>query len=114
MEAYDRRDDRIRTSGLETDTYPTATFELTEDIVIPEAIRDGSTVDVDIQGNLILHGVTSSVTTPLQIRMSGDSVEIVGSQDVILSDYDIDVSAFGGFVSVEDEGTIEFELSLQR
>jgi polyisoprenoid-binding protein YceI len=109
-----RRDDRIRTSGLQTDTYPTTTFELTDDIAVPEAIRDGSTVKADAQGNLILHGVTRSVTIPLQIRLSGNSVEIVGSQVITLSDYEIDVSAFGGFVSVEDEGTIEFELSLMR
>ena len=109
-----RRDGRIRTSGLETDTYPTATFELTDDIAVPEAIRDGSTVNADAQGDLTLHGVTRSVTIPLQIRLSGDSVEIVGSQVITLRDYEIDVSAFGGFVSVEDEGTIEFELSLMR
>jgi polyisoprenoid-binding protein YceI len=109
-----RRDDRIRTSGLETDAYPTTTFELTEEIAVPEAIRDGSTVIADAQGDLTLHGVTRSVTIPLQIRLSGGSVEVVGSEDIVLSDYDIDVSAFGGFVSVEDEGTIEFELHLAR
>jgi polyisoprenoid-binding protein YceI len=109
-----RRDDHIRTSGLETDAYPTTKFELTDDIVVPEAISDGSTVNADAQGDLTLHGVTRSVTIPLQIRLSGDSVEIVGSQVITLSDYEIDVSAFGGFVSVEDEGTIEFELSLTR
>lgn len=109
-----RRDDRIRTSGPETDTYPTTTFELTDDIAVPEAIRDGSTVNADAHGDLTLHGVTRSVTIPLQIRLSGDSVEIVGSQVITLSDYEIDVSAFGGFVSVEDEGSIEFELSLMR
>lgn len=109
-----RRDGRIRTSGLETDTYPTTTFEATDDIAVPEAIRDGSMVKADAQGDLTLHGVTRSVTIPLQIRLSGNSVEIAGSQIITLSDYEIDVSAFGGFVSVEDEGTIEFELSLMR
>lgn len=109
-----RRDDRIRTSGLQTDEYATATFELTEDIAVPEEIRDGSTVGVDAQGDLTLHDVTRSVTIPLQIRLSGNSVELVGSQDITLSDYQIDVSTFGGFVSVENEGTIEFELSLVR
>jgi len=109
-----RRDDRIRTSGLETDTYPTTSFELMDDIVVPEVIREGSTVNVDARGDLTLHGVTRSVTIPLQIRLSGNSVEIVGSQTLTLSDYEIDVAAFGGFVSVENEGTIEFELSLMR
>lgn len=109
-----RRDDRIRTSGLETDTYPTTSFELTDDIAVPEVIREGSTVNVDAPGDLTLHGVTRSVTIPLEIRLSGNSVEIVGSQVITLSDYEIDVAAFGGFVSVKNEGTVEFELSLMR
>jgi polyisoprenoid-binding protein YceI len=109
-----RRDDRIRTSGLETDTYPTTSFELTDDIIVSEVIREGSTVNVDAPGDLTLHGVTRSVTIPMEIRLSGNSVEIAGSQVITLSDYEIDVAAFGGFVSVENEGTIEFELSLTR
>ena len=109
-----RRDDRIRTSGLESDSFPKATFELTEDIELPNILRDGSTVNVDARGELALHGVTRSVTVPLEIRLSGATVQVVGRHDVSMSDYDIDVDLFGGFVSVEERGTIEFELTLAR
>jgi polyisoprenoid-binding protein YceI len=109
-----RRNERIRTSALETNAFPTATFELTEDVDVPAAIRDGETVTVDAAGELTLHGVTRTVTIPLQIRLSGNAVEILGSFDIDMADYDIDVLSFGGFVSVEDSGTMEFVLSLQR
>lgn len=109
-----RRDDRIRTSALQTDDFPTATFELTENVEVPEGLRDGDAVPVDAEGELTLHGVTRVVTIPLEIQQSGNAVEILGSLDIAMADYDIDVSAFGGFVSVEDNGTLEFVLSLQR
>lgn len=109
-----RRDERVRSSGLESDFFPTATFELTDDIDMPTSLRDGATVSVDAPGEMTLHGVTRPVTVPLEIRLSGATVQVVGSQEIMLSDYEIDVSSFGGFVSVEDTGTIEFELTLAR
>lgn len=109
-----RRDDRIRTTGLESDSFPTATFELTEDIDMPNSLREGSSVNVDAPGELTLHAVTRSVTVPLEIRLSGATVQVVGSHEITMSDYDIDVGSFGGFVSLEETGTIEFELTLAR
>ena len=37
----DRRDGQIKRRGLETDTYPTATFTLTQPVVIPAEALDG-------------------------------------------------------------------------
>jgi polyisoprenoid-binding protein YceI len=109
-----RRDDRMRTFALQTDTFPTATFTLTKGVVVPSRIRKGGTVSVQATGELTLHGVTQSVTIPLEMRLSGDTVQIQGSLDVNMADYHIDVSSFGGFVSIEDHGTMEFILSLQH
>jgi polyisoprenoid-binding protein YceI len=106
-----RRDDRIRSSGLETDTFPEASFALTEPIVFDDAPADGETVEVTATGDLTLHGVTRSVRIPLQARRTGDTIEVVGSVEIAFADYDIVAPSFGGFVTVDDHGTIELQLT---
>lgn len=106
-----RRDDRIRTSGLETDTFPEATFSLTEPITFDTEPADGETVEVTATGDLTLHGVTRSIEIPIQARRTGDTIEVVGSAEIAFADYDIVAPSFGGFVTVEDHGTIELQLT---
>jgi polyisoprenoid-binding protein YceI len=106
-----RRDDRIRSSGLETDAFPEATFTLTEPIVFETEPEDGETVEVTASGDLTLHGVTRSVEIPIQARRTGDTIEVVGSLEITFADYDIAAPSFGGFVTVQDHGTIELQLT---
>ena len=54
-----RRDNRIRTQGLESDRFPTATFVSTSPISVPADAVNGSPVKVSAEGDLTLHGVTS-------------------------------------------------------
>ena len=66
-----RRDDYIRTRGLETNTYGTATFTLTEPIALPGDLPAGQQFDVTAVGDLTLHGVTKRVELPLQAQWDG-------------------------------------------
>ena len=106
-----RRDDRIRTNGLETSTFPEATFTLTTPIAFDAEPAEGEAVEVTATGDLTLHGVTRSVEIPLQARRSGDTIEVVGSLEVAFADYDIVAPSFAGFVTVDDRGTIERQLT---
>ena len=47
-----QRDNRLRTEGLQTDTYPTATFKLTKPVEIPAAALAGTASDVTLTGDL--------------------------------------------------------------
>jgi polyisoprenoid-binding protein YceI len=106
-----RRDDRIRSSGLETDAFPEASFVLTEPIAFDAEPADGETVETTATGDLTLHGVTRSVQIPIQARRTGDTIEVVGSLEIDFADHDIVAPNFGGFVTVEDHGTIELQLT---
>ena len=64
----DRRDNRLRTEGLQTDQFPTATFTLTQPVDVPAAAIAGTATDVTLVGDLTLHGVTKSVEIPAQAR----------------------------------------------
>lgn len=106
----DRRDNRIRTSGLESDRFPAATFELTE----PIGFTDANTASVTATGDLTIHGVTKSVTIPIDAARREEVLELVGSITFPFSDFDMTPPSVGGFVTVEDDATLEFKIILER
>jgi polyisoprenoid-binding protein YceI len=106
----DRRDDQLRVRGLETDTFQTATFELTEPIGFAEQPARGETVTTEAVGDLTVHGVTREVTVPVDARWTGYQIEVVASVDVALTDFDIEPPTGFLVLSVADQGTIELHL----
>ncbi len=109
----DRRDELMKTSGLETNSFPEATFTLTEPIELDPVPDIGAAVEVDAVGTLELHGVTQTVTFPMQARWDGSQLVVVGSLEIALADYAITPPDLP-FLSVEDTGTIEVSMILQR
>ncbi len=104
------RDNAIRTRGLETGRFPTATFELTEPITIGSEPAQGEEIEAQATGNVTLHGVTKQVTIPITARRSGERITVVSSFDVALADYEMERPTTARVLSVNDEGTIELQL----
>jgi len=110
-----RRDNRLRNEGLQTDTYPTATFTLTQPVEVPAAALAGTPSDVTLVGDLELHGVKKSVSIPAQVQLVDGMIQVAGSLGFPLADFDIVAPNIGGFiVSIADEGTLEFLVSFTR
>jgi polyisoprenoid-binding protein YceI len=110
-----RRDDRLRTEGLETDRFPTATFVLTGTVDIAAAAIDGTPTDLVLVGDLTLHGVTRSVEIPAQAQLADGRIQVAGSITFPLADFDIAAPNVGGFIlSIADEGALEFLVSFSR
>ena len=104
-----QRDRALRDLGLETDRFPTATFTLTEPIVLPGAPVVGETVDVEAMGELELHGVTRPVTLALQAVWRGPTIEVAGTAPVRLADFAI-ARVSVPLVAVDDAGMLEVQL----
>lgn len=109
-----RRDNRIRTVGLQSDTFPTATFALAGPVTLPVGAATGSEVDVSVAGDLTVHGVTRRVSIPLKARLSGGALQVVGSITFPFEDFGMTPPSIGGFVSVDDRATMEFRVDLGR
>jgi polyisoprenoid-binding protein YceI len=107
----ERRDNAIRDRGLETERFPESTFTLTGPLELPSPPTVGEAVSLTAAGELTLHGVTRPVDVPVEARWNGGTIEVVGTIDVAFADYDIEAPSVGGFVSVEDEGEIELQLT---
>jgi len=109
-----RRDNRIRSSGLESNTFPTATFVLVEPVTVTGDILSGATLEATLVGDLTLHGETRRVSIPAQARLTGSMIEVVGALTFPFADFGMTPPNIGGFVSVDDNATLEFSLILIR
>ena len=109
-----RRDGALRRQALETNTYPTTTFTLTEPIPIDAAPAEGETLSVTATGDLTLHGVTREVQIPMEGQLVGDRVAVVGSLEIVFADYDMDPPSAFIVLEVDDHGIMEFQLVFER
>ncbi len=108
------RDGALRTRGIETDTYPFATFVLTEPIPIDALPIGEETFSATVQGTLDLHGVTNAVSIALEGQYVDGLVVVVGSTEIALADYDIEPPTGFRVLSIDEVGIMEFQLVLER
>lgn len=105
-----RRDGQLVRGGIQTGTYPTATFTLTSPIDLGATPSDGHEIDVTATGQLMLHGQTKTVQIALKARFSGSVIEVVGSLPIVFSDYGIQKPSSFAVLSIADQGTMELQL----
>jgi polyisoprenoid-binding protein YceI len=108
------RDGRIRSSGLESDTFPEAKFVLTTPITLPKIPAAGQTITADATGDFTLHGVTKKVTITIEGRWDGQDVQIVGRLPIAFADYGITAPTAPVVASVDDHGEMEFQLFFKK
>ncbi len=104
-----RRDQPIQRT-LETSTYPTATFELTQPISLLQAPAEGVTYNLTAVGNMTVHGVTKQVSVDLHAQLKNGVIVVVGSTPFSFADYNMTAPQAPVVLSVDDHGTIEFQL----
>jgi polyisoprenoid-binding protein YceI len=109
-----RRDGQLQRQALETARFPQATFKLTSPIQLATAPGDGQAITATATGELTLHGVTKSVQIPIEARLSGDVVTVVGNLEIQFADYSVDQPTSFAVLSIEDHGTMEFQLHFRH
>lgn len=108
-----RRDGPAR-NALGTSQFPTASFVLTSPIDLGDAATTGAKTSVTASGDLTVHGVTKSVQMPLEAQLTGNTIVVVGSLDVVFSDYGISAPTAPIVLSVDDHGQMELQLFFSR
>ncbi|WP_421117923.1 YceI family protein [Aquihabitans daechungensis] len=110
------RANAMKNRGLETSTFPEASFELTGPIDFGEKPVDGETVTASATGDLTIHGVTNEVTFDVEAKVVGDTIRVATADPVpvVLADYDIEKPTGGPVAEVADEGSFEFLVVLAQ
>lgn len=102
-----RRDRALADRGIETARFPTASFELTDAFPVSRKAAKA-------RGELTLHGETQPITATVRGQRLGDSaIELVGEVPIDFDRFGIEPPSVAGFVTVRDEGTLEFKLRLR-
>ena len=109
-----QRDNALRTRGLETNDFPTATFVLTEPLALGAAPEEGVPFAGTAIGDLTLHGVTNSISMPVEGSLVAGTVVVIGSVDVALADYGIEPPTGFSVLGINETGTIEVQLAFVR
>lgn len=109
----DRRDRQFHERIMDTGTFPTATFVLTDPVEIGSVPTGGEQVTVSVKGDFAIHGLTRSVTFDLSARRNGSAFEVQGRVPVVFADFDIPDASFGP-ATVKDHGEIEFLLKFEK
>ncbi len=110
-----RREHAIH-NAIRTSVYPTATFVLTEPVELDiEALEAGSTLEIDLFGDLTVKGTTSQVFFHLHPTIVEEDLGlIVGSAEIFWSDFGVTPPRAPIVVSVADHGIVEFQLLVRR
>ena len=104
-----QRDSSFRDRVMQVSQFPTGSFKLTKPIDFAKVPADGEKLTTTATGDLMLHGVTKSVTFELTATLSNGKIGILGNIPVLFSDYKIDNPSFA-FVTTKDNGLLEFIL----
>jgi polyisoprenoid-binding protein YceI len=109
-----RRDRRLAGIGLQTAQFPSAAFAAQGPISVPSGTVSGVAATVPATGRLTIHGVTRTVTIPLQVRRDAGQIDIAGSLRFPFSDFGMTAPSVGGFVTVQSDPTLEFRILFQH
>ena len=104
------RDGALRDRGLESDTYPFATFRLAEPIAIERLPVGEDSLAVTAAGTLELHGVTNEVAIALAGQYVDGLVVVSGSTEIVLTDYEIEAPVGFRVLSIAETGLMEFQI----
>ncbi|MCW2288898.1 polyisoprenoid-binding protein YceI [Leucobacter luti] len=105
-----QRDSYFRDQALRASEFPDATFVLTEPVTLKSAPGSGETVRATATGDLTIAGETRSTTADVEVRSDGTTAEIAGSIPITFADFGVTAPNLG-FVSVEPDGFVEFQLT---
>ena len=108
------RDRQLGRQGIQTDQFPTASFTITEPIELGSIPADGQEIEVTAKGQLTLHGQTRDVEVPMKARLSGDVIAVSGSIPIAFADYGMEKPESFKVLSVDDQGTMEFQVFFSR
>jgi polyisoprenoid-binding protein YceI len=106
------RDEHIHTIGIQSATYPRASFKLTSPVTLPTRALSGRVVDVKVTGDVTMHGTTKLLTIPIEMTLSTSKIQAVGSYTFPWALFNMQAPSVGGFVNVESTATMEFKLEL--
>ena len=109
----EKRDIAVRRTILHTDDFPEGTFSITKPVDLRNIPDDGTVREVDVPGELTLHGKTEDVTATLKVMRTGDAVIVGGDVPINRADFGLTSPDFVA-AKIDDKGEINLLLTLKK
>ena len=103
-----QRDQRMRNT-LEVTKFPTATFVATKLTGMPREFTSTDAI-MQLAGKLTVHGVEKEVTWELKVKKDGAILSALATVQLKYVDFGMEKPFVAGFVTVEDDITIQVQL----
>lgn len=101
-------DKELREIVLHPDRFPDIIFHSTK---VSGKTSTGGEYDLNVTGDLTLHGVTRQITIPTKVTLKGDNMRAVGEFSIERSDFKVEAtSAAHGLVRVKDKIKFTFDI----
>jgi polyisoprenoid-binding protein YceI len=108
-----RRDPAIQ-RALDTVTFPTATIVSRGPVDLAALPVDGEPFSVNLPARLTIRGISQDIDVPLTGQRAGDVVVVVGTLPIDFTAFDVTMPTAPVVLSVEDTGSLEWQLFLRR
>jgi polyisoprenoid-binding protein YceI len=108
-----RRDPAIQ-RALDTVTFPTATIASRGPADLGALPVEGEPFTATLPATLTIRGISQDVDVPLTGQMVGDVVVVVGTLPIDFTAFDVTMPTAPVVLSVEDTGSLEWQLFLRR
>jgi polyisoprenoid-binding protein YceI len=84
-----RRDNFIRRQGLESATYPTATFKTTSITGLPDKVSVGDQITFQMTGDLTVKHTTKPVTWDVTLKVGDNQLTGSATTQILMSDFGV-------------------------
>ena len=105
-----RRDNYLYGNTLETQTYPLATFILSEVQGLDVPLKADEETTFTLVGNLTFHGVTKLVSWDTTATLDGDKLEGAATTTFKMQDFAITPPIVGAVLSIDETITLEVDI----
>jgi polyisoprenoid-binding protein YceI len=109
-----RRDNFLYSNTLETQTYPLATFIMTGVQGLDKPLADGDETQVQLVGNLTVHGQTKLVVWDAKVKMDGDTLTGTASTSFNMADFNITPPKVGPVMSIDETVKLEVDITAKK
>lgn len=110
----DRRDGKIRSDWLQSDSFPLATFTSTGVEGIPESYTEGEEVTFKLLGTMTIRDITKPVTFDVVGKLTGDTVTGSAKANIKMTDFGFSPPDIAGFVTVEDDVEVAIQFTAKE
>lgn len=110
----DRRDSRLRTSGLESDQYPFAELTISSMVGASAIPADGREVTFRLMGNMKIHGTEKPLVFDTKATLQGDMLILTAVTKFTMAEFGIKAPNIANMLTVDENVKLDVKVTAKK